>query len=235
LKYLVEGIAVAVLAIPLLRLTRVAYDPVWWQWSEQDVLPFPSPWSIRSPLWAWYLLFWLLSISALSLTASRGSTATLAIVVAALEAAYALVNRGRKSAVDPRFPKAILAYALWHNAVLEELLFRGLPLLVGIAVGLSKRSFWPYVYIGVTAVAFGLYHLKRNRNRPQRFYDTTIFGLVLAWVVLQYGFLAAVLVHSIHNALSIPLGHTDVSLHTWRRNRWLYVASLMLIAFLRLA
>jgi hypothetical protein len=56
---------------------------------------------------------------------------------------------------------------------------------------------------------------------------------VLGLVVLHYGLLAAILVHSIHNALSIPLGYTDLSLRIWRRNRWIYVASLSVIAFLR--
>jgi len=232
-NYLVEGLAVAVLAIPLLRLTRVGYDPVWWQWSLMDLMPFPSPWSIRSPLWAWYLLFWVLSICALGMAASRGSAATLAVVVAALEGGYALMNKRRKSApVDPSFPRSILAFGLWHNALLEELIFRGLPLLVGVATGLSARSAWPYIYVCFTALLFGLYHLKRNR--PVRFYDTAVFGVLLALVVLHYGLLPAVLVHSIHNALSIPLGHTHLSLRTWRRNRWLYVASLSLVAFLHL-
>ncbi len=219
--------------VPLLRLTQLTYDRRWW-WSpsEIDLLPFPAPWTLRSSVAAWCLAFWCAALSAAVTAVMSGNAATLAMIVAGVEGLYALLYWGRRTAsLDPSFPVSIIAFGLWHNAVLEELIFRGLPLLVGAVTGLSLLTFWPYVYVPATALAFGLHH--HRMGRTSRFYDTTLFGGLLAIVALHYGLTAAILLHSIHNARSLPLGHADPSLRTWRLSRSLYVAALTLVGLLR--
>jgi hypothetical protein len=213
---------------------QLSYDRRWW-WSlsEIDLLPFPARWTLRSPVGAWCLLFWSAALAAVASAAAQGTAAHLALIVAGVEGIYALLHLGRKTApLDPSFPGSILAFGLWHNAVLEELIFRGIPLVVGAVTGLSAHPFWPYLYIGGTALAFGVHH--RRMGQPERFYDTTLFGALLAAVALRYGLPAAILLHSIHNARSLPLGHADPSLCLWRLNRHLYVAALTLVGLWRL-
>jgi hypothetical protein len=227
-----ELIAAGLLVIPLLRLTRIGYDPQWWwRWSEVQLTPFSLSWKIRAPLAVWYALFWAATSAAVISASARGSAAVLAAVTASIEAGYALLAwRRRRRPLDPSFPESIIAFGLWHNALLEELFFRGLLLLVAALVGLSSAPFWPYLYIPVTSFAFGLYH---GRSQPKRLYDTTILGAILAFLALHYGLLAAILVHSVHNACALPLGQRDPSLRVWRRSRLCYISGLFIVGLVR--
>ena len=230
----VDLAAATLLLMPLLRLMQLTYDRRWW-WSrsEIDLLPFPAPWTLRSPVGAWCLLFSSVALTAVVSAALAGTVATLAVIVAGIEGCYVLLHWGRKTTpLDPSFPDSILAFGLWHNAVLEEVIFRGIPLLAGAVTGLSAYRFWPYLYCSGTALAFGFHHHRMGRR--DRFYDTTLFGALLAAVALRFGLSAAILLHSIHNARSLPLGYGDASLWRWRLNRHLYVAALTLVGLLRL-
>ena len=221
------------LLVPLLRLMQLTYDRRWW-WSpsEIDLLPFPAPWTLRSSVAVWTLGFCCAALTAAATAVMRGNAATLATIVAGVEGLYTLLHWKRKTApLESSFPVSIIAFGLWHNAVLEELIFRGLPLLVGAVTGLSTLTFWPQVYVMATALAFGLHH--HRLGRAGRFYDTTLFGAVLAIVALHLGLTAAILLHSIHNARSLPLGHGAPSLWMWRLGRSLYVAALTLVGLLR--
>lgn len=230
---LVDAAAAVLLLLPLMRLTQIVYDRTWfWSLSDIDLLPFPTRWSLRSPLWAWVLLFWAVALHAVISAVAHGNAGKLAMIGAGVEVFYGLLARRRRIApLDPSFPGSVLAFALWHNAFLEELIFRGIPLLVGLGAGLSTKAFWPYVYIPVTAIAFGVYHYRMGRRA--RVFDTTLFGALLGFVALRYGFSAAILLHIMHNARSMPLGHSDPSLRLWRRNRHLHVAGLTIVGLLR--
>jgi membrane protease YdiL (CAAX protease family) len=78
--------------------------------------------------------------------------------------------------------------------------------------------------VATTAVAFGLYHFCLGKRA--RAADTTVFGAALGVVALRFGLPAAMLMHSIHNSSSVPLGETAETLPTWRQRRIAYVAAL---------
>lgn len=232
---LVEAMALLLLLLPLVRLTQFSRGPDWSSCHEINVLPFPdSKWALRSPLWVWHILFWAVALCALTNASARGQTAHLALISAAVEGGYGLLHlRRRMSPLDPSFPQWILAFGLWHNALTEECIFRGLPYLVIALLSFSNQAVWRGAYVCTTALTFGFYHYCVGCR--SRVYDTTVFGAVLGAVTLRYGFAAAILLHSIHNARSLPLGHSEPSLRRWRRNRWLHVAGLTSVGLLSLA
>jgi hypothetical protein len=236
LPWLLDAIACLLLLLPLLALTRAGYDArLWWQSSETDVFPFPTPWTVRVPVSLWYLAFWMVALCALTFAVSRGWAAYLALMVGLVEAGYGLLRAGRTiSPLSANVHSSVVSFALGHNALTEEVIFRGAPLWVAAIGGFSGYLAWQYGFVLASGLAFGVYH--RQVNRHSRLYDTTVFGCVLGAVALWNGVSSAILVHMIHNTLAIPLfGQTQESMPRWRYIRALYVTSLFMVAVARLS
>jgi hypothetical protein len=93
----------------------------------------------------------------------------------------------------------------WHNPIWEEIVFRGIPLLILLAVEkyiTRKRTLTGIlVYMIVPAVIFGFYHVPGHGMI--RFYDTLILGAGFSWLALQYTFFAPVVMHYIADAMIV--------------------------------
>lgn len=93
----------------------------------------------------------------------------------------------------------VLVFMALVPAVCEEVFFRGY-VLSGLRSGMGK--FWAVL---VVAVAFGIYHGTVFRLIP-----TAVLGAVLGLLVLRTGSLwPAIVVHLMHNGLSVLAGHSD--------------------------
>jgi len=235
LLWLIDAIACLLLLRPLLTLTRAGYDrQSWWRRIETDVFPFPTRWTVRVPVALWYLAFWVVAFWALISALSRGRAAYLAFTVGLVEAGYGLLWAGRKMRpLSAEIQPSVVSFALGHNALTEEVLFRGAPLWIAAVGGFWGVAAWQDAFVLLTGLAFGFYH--RLVGRASRFYDTTVFGCLLGTVAVWNGVSSAVLVHTVHNALAIPFGQTDGSLTRWQRNRTLYVVSLFTVTVARLS
>lgn len=227
-----EWVAAFLLLAPLLYSTVIGYDHWWWrQWGRVSLLPFPSRFSVRFPIWGWYLVSWMVILYAVFRAAGQGGNfALLTLLVAIVETGYALLRRRNARRPPPEtFPFAIIVFGLWHNALLEELLFRGLPLVGAKLVRAEDWTLWPFAYVLGTSSIFGMYH--SWQIGPGRFCDTTLFGGVLALAALRYGLPAAILLHLIHNVLAMPTPASERSAPWWR-NHWIYLALLAAVAAL---
>ncbi|MFZ5823910.1 MAG: CPBP family intramembrane glutamic endopeptidase [Bacillota bacterium] len=226
-------VAVVVVLPPLVNATLAGYDSKWWrQWGRVDLLPFPSPLFLFSPLWAWHLGCWICVAAALFAAVQSGSIASLVVLAAAVELLYAVIApRGTEVPPPESFPYPVLVFGLWHNALMEELLFRGLPLFIAGLSGASNWAPWPLLYIASTALLFGLYH--RWQIGPRRLVDTTAFGAVLGFVTLQYGLLSAILLHLLHNSLTMPTPPPGRVQRWWHRRVYLiFLATAAILALL---
>ncbi|MDM8000309.1 MAG: CPBP family intramembrane metalloprotease [Dehalococcoidia bacterium] len=106
-------------------------------------------------------------------------------------------------------------FSLWHNPIWEEIVFRGFPFIVLLAVlrhtKSQKAALWARAcYFVIPALAFSLYHLPNHG--ASRLIDTFILGLAFAWMTLRFSFFAPLVLHCIFDAMMIPnLGdHADV-------------------------
>lgn len=98
--------------------------------------------------------------------------------------------------------RAILS--LWHNPIWEELVFRGIPLLV-LAFVVKK---WPrakkpatWGYFLVPSLIFAAYHVPGHGY--SRVADTFFLSLIFGWLALRYGFCSVMVVHYIYDAMMI--------------------------------
>jgi len=229
LRQLLDAVAAILLLLPLLALTRAGYDrQLWSRRTETNILPFAAPWTVRVPLAVWYLAFWTAALFAAGRAASQGRAAYLGMAFVLVEAAYYLARLGRK--IEPLSPAStlVVAFALGHNALTEELIFRGVPLGLAAIGGFSESRLWQYGFVAASAVAFGIYH--RLVNGRSRFYDTALFGCVLAAVAVWDNVASAILVHFTHNALSVPLRQSPETMARWRLVRLLYLIGLCVVA-----
>ena len=98
---------------------------------------------------------------------------------------------------------AILAQ--WHNPIWEEIVFRGIPLLIllGVEKFITKKRTKTGVllYMIIPAVIFGFYHVPGHGLI--RLFDTLILGAGFSWLALKYTFFAPVVMHYIVDAMIV--------------------------------
>jgi len=232
-----QALDVAVLALlllPLLQLCRAGYDGrLWWRVSTTDLLPVASPLTVSVPISAWYAAFFAVSGYAAVAALANGHIVHLALIIVAVEAGYGIWRRGRKPApLGASAPTAVIAFALGQNALSEELLFRGVPLLFAWIGGFEDEPIWQYIFVVASASAFGVYHCRTSGRA--RLYDTTLYGAVLAWVAVWSGVASAILLHLTHNALAVPLNQTAATMPAWLRQRRIWLVAVFLLAGARL-
>jgi hypothetical protein len=99
-------------------------------------------------------------------------------------------------------------FSLWHNPAWEELVFRGVPLVLLFAAerlkGRTPRwALWGY-YV-VPSVIFAWYHVPGHG--PSRLVDTFILSVVFAWMARRYTFFAPLVMHDVFDAvMTLSLG-----------------------------
>jgi hypothetical protein len=91
----------------------------------------------------------------------------------------------------------IAIFSLWHNPVWEEIVFRGIPLLILFVIQKNtnpKISFWAKVgYLVLPSILLAFYHLPNHG--PARIADTFILGLFFSWTALRFSFFAPLILH----------------------------------------
>lgn len=96
-------------------------------------------------------------------------------------------------------------FSLWHNPIWEELIFRGIPLLILLAVEkyvTKKRTqTGVLVYCLVPAVVCGWYHVPGHGWI--RFFDTLLISTGFSLLALRYSFFATVVMHYIADAMMV--------------------------------
>jgi hypothetical protein len=96
-------------------------------------------------------------------------------------------------------------FGLWHNPVWEEIVFRGIPLLIllGIEKFITKKRTLAAVllYFIIPSVIFGFYHIPGHGLI--RFFDTLVVSLGFAWMALRYSFFAPLVMHYIADAMLV--------------------------------
>jgi hypothetical protein len=95
--------------------------------------------------------------------------------------------------------------AQWHNPIWEEIVFRGIPLLILLAIEKyitkNRTITGMLIYLIIPSVACGLYHIPGHGLI--RFFDSTLLGIFFAWLALRYTFFAPVVMHYIADALIV--------------------------------
>jgi hypothetical protein len=94
---------------------------------------------------------------------------------------------------------------LWHNPIWEEIIFRGIPLLILLAVEkylTRKRTLTGVlIYCIVPSIACGIYHIPGHGLI--RFFDTLFIGAGFSLMALRYSFFAPVVMHYIADAMLV--------------------------------
>jgi hypothetical protein len=94
--------------------------------------------------------------------------------------------------------------ASWQNPLWEEVVFRGLPLLVLLSfwrggVGVPNWARW--IYIVVPNIIFAIYHVPGHG--PSRLADTVVLGCAFSWMTLRYSFFAPLIMHYVLDAMIV--------------------------------
>ncbi|MDR0268160.1 type II CAAX prenyl endopeptidase Rce1 family protein [Paenibacillus sp.] len=222
--------AIAFFTAPLLLSTYIGYNKEWWTlWGKVDILPFPAPFSLFSPIWGWYLLCWAMIAGAIVFNPTP--IVPLIPLVVLLELGYLLFYPSPASQEAPAAEEVpMTVFSIWHNSLTEELVFRGLPLLAMDWMGLhhNKAAFWGFAVI--TSMAFGVYHWCRIHIR--RLPDTFICGLIYAFTAWHYGIIFTFILHLIHNILAVPMANNKWTLSKWRQGRFWYLVLALLFSLL---
>lgn len=95
--------------------------------------------------------------------------------------------------------------SLWHNPIWEEIIFRGIPLLILIAAGklfnIKIATRLEIIYIVVPSILCGLYHIPGHGLI--RFFDSMIISMAFAWMALRFTLFAPVVIHYVADAMLI--------------------------------
>lgn len=96
-------------------------------------------------------------------------------------------------------------FSLWHNPAWEEIVFRGLPLII-ILILKKKLSSKKYdlavaLYFIIPSIAMALYHVPNHGM--SRIADTLILSIVFTWLALKYTFFAPLIMHYIFDSIAV--------------------------------
>ncbi|MDP4145022.1 MAG: CPBP family intramembrane metalloprotease [Bacillota bacterium] len=98
-----------------------------------------------------------------------------------------------------------MIFSLWQNPLWEEVVFRGIPLVILILMkkNLSERAFnlGKWIYIIIPSIIFAAYHVPNHG--PSRIVDTVLSGGIFAWLALEYSFFAPLVLHYIVDAMMV--------------------------------
>jgi hypothetical protein len=119
-----------------------------------------------------------------------------------LSSAFGMTEKGLPDLAG-KANAAILS--LWHNPIWEEIFFRGIPLVILLAVEkylTKKRTLTGVlIYCIVPSIICGFYHIPGHGLI--RFFDTLIIGMGFSVMALRYTFFAPVVMHYIADAMQV--------------------------------
>lgn len=178
----------------------------YWPGSEVNYSGHVPVWLILTLFFLSYLagILWLLKQRNLG----KVITFTILIFIAAtllkngLSSVFGMTEKGLPD-VAGKANAVILS--LWHNPIWEEIFFRGIPLLMLLAVEkycTRKRTLTGIlIYCIVPSVICGLYHIPGHGLI--RFFDTLLIGIGFSLLALKYTFFAPVVMHYIADAMLV--------------------------------
>lgn len=95
--------------------------------------------------------------------------------------------------------------SLWHNPIWEEIVFRGIPLLILMIVEKyiekQRRAVYVMLYMIIPSIACGLYHIPGHGMI--RFFDTIFLSIAFSWMALRYTLFAPIVMHYIADAMLV--------------------------------
>lgn len=110
--------------------------------------------------------------------------------------------------------------SLWHNPIWEEIIFRGIPLLILILAGKlfnrQRRMRHEILYIIIPSILCGLYHIPGHGMI--RFFDSIFISMAFAWMALRFTLFAPIVMHYVADAMlvmnldKVPL---ELPLNSW--------------------
>jgi hypothetical protein len=216
---LFQAILAVAFAIPLAAtLGQFVYSGFLWRWSPFLVLFWPGvdwKWAPSMPVWFTmgvmglsyvvgivYLVrqktfgrVVLWSIAALIVANALGSAINHLTGWKELQNVSSMSLAGRVNGV---------ILASWQNPLWEEVVFRGLPLLILLSFwrgDVSVPNWARWVYIVVPNIIFAIYHVPGHG--PSRLMDTLILGCAFSWMTLRYSFFAPLIMHYVLDAMII--------------------------------
>lgn len=219
----VQAPLAAALLVPLAATVgQYAASGFWGEWTAVELLFWPgAPWklAVRLPVWlsmgamlAAYVagIAWLVRKRTLTMAVLAGMGVLVAAQLAAagVNALTGWRELQKVSSMDLAGKANRAVFALWHNPTWEELVFRGVPLLVLLLVlRKSPRATRPatWGYYAIPSAVFAAYHVPGHG--PSRIVDTLVLGLVFAWMARRFGFFAPLVLHDVFDAMmTLSLG-----------------------------
>jgi hypothetical protein len=213
----------AALTVPAVATVgQYAASGYWGQASRVDLLVWPgvaTRWALSMPVWlsmgAMLALYamgvgWLFRRRTLSTVVLTGVLALIVANVAATSLNSLTGWRELQSAstMDLAGKANRAIFAMWHNPVWEELVFRGMPLALLLPVRRTMPRADPiatWCYYLLPALAFAAYHVPGHG--PSRLVDTFILSLVFSWLALRFTFFAPLVLHYVFDAMmTLSLG-----------------------------
>ena len=97
-----------------------------------------------------------------------------------------------------------LIFSSWQNPLWEEVVFRGLPLLVAVILRNKNKTMPAWVrwaYVILPNIVFAIYHVPRHG--PSRLADTFVLGCAFSWMALRYSFFAPLIMHYVLDAMLV--------------------------------
>jgi len=217
------SLAIALL-VPLLATAGQFLSSGFWRQSSGVALLFwPGQdwqWTVSMPVWismgamlTSYLagIAWLLRKRTLSAVVLSGVGALIA--ANAVAAALNYVAGWRELQVVSSMELAGKAnraiFSFWHNPAWEEVVFRGIPLILLFMAVRGKdgaRPRWAlWCYYVVPSLVMAAYHVPGHG--PSRLVDTFLLSLAFAWMALRYSFFAPLVIHYVFDAvMTMSLG-----------------------------
>jgi Zn-dependent protease with chaperone function len=96
----------------------------------------------------------------------------------------------------------MVIFASWQNPLWEEVVFRGIPLIILYYVSkrISKKmySYSKAIYIIVPSIMCVIYHMPNHG--PARIVDTFIIAVVFSYLDLKYSFFASLILHYMYDS-----------------------------------
>ncbi|NNU78066.1 CPBP family intramembrane glutamic endopeptidase [Clostridium estertheticum] len=98
-----------------------------------------------------------------------------------------------------------MIFAQWHNPVWEEIVFRGIPLMLILTIKkkLSSKGYKLAValYFIIPSIAMALYHIPNHG--VSKVAATLVLSMVYAWLALKYTFFAPLIMHYIFDSILV--------------------------------
>jgi hypothetical protein len=206
-----------ILIIPVIAtIGQFLYSGYFWKTAPVLLFYWPGSegsFSIQMPVWlisSLIFISYLYGIAWLLKKQSLGKVIvfTILIFVAAIllrNVLSSVFDMKEKGLPDLAGKANAAIFSWWHNPLWEEIVFRGIPLLILLAVEkyiTGKRTFTGVlIYCTIPSVICGIYHIPGHGLI--RFFDTLIIGAGFSILALRFTFLAPLVMHYIADTMQI--------------------------------